>query len=250
MNNHTYGEIMSSCSNTHKHSHPHGDNHDHDHSHDHGGHGHSHVPNDKRILLISFVIITGYMFIEFAGGWYFKSLALLADAGHMANDSLALFLAFVALYFSTKVQMWAALLNGLSLIVIAIYVLIEAINRWGNPPEMMALPMLGVAIIGLLVNIGVAWLILKSDQENLNIRSAYLHVLADLLGSVVAIIAGLAAWLLNWLWVDIVASVILSIFILRSGIMVTKASFLRIKNANSDDDNHDNHNHDHSDHKH
>ncbi len=98
----------------------------------------------------------------------------------------------------------------------------EAIQRWHAPIKMEALPMLGAAVIGLLVNIVVAWIMLKSDHDNLNIRAVYLHVPADLFGSVVAIVAGLSAWLLDWQWVDLAASAVLSVLILRSGLSVVK----------------------------
>ena len=183
-------------------------------------HSHAHTPTNKKILSTSLVIISSYMIIEFLGGYYFNSLALMADAGHMANDSLSLLLALIALFLNAQNQKRFALLNGTSLIVVAVWILVEATERWQYPTTMLALPMLGVAITGLLVNIFVAWLMMKGDHENLNIKAAYLHVLADLFGSLVAIIAGLSAWLLNWQWVDLVASSILSLLILRSGASV------------------------------
>lgn len=192
----------------------------HFHHHDHSHHNHLHTPKNKKILAISLAIISSYMVVEFLGGYLFNSLALMADAGHMANDSLSLFLALIALFLSVKWQKWFALLNGVSLVVVAIWILWEAVERWQAPVEMIALPMLSVAVIGLFVNILVAWIMLKSDHDNLNVRAAYLHVLADLFGSVVAIVAGLSAWLLNWQWVDVVASGILSLLVLRSGLSV------------------------------
>ena len=191
----------------------------HQHKHEHS---HAHTPTNKKILSTSLVIISSYMIIEFLGGYYFNSLALIADAGHMANDSLSLLLALIALFLNAQNQKRFALLNGTSLIVVAVWILVEAIERWQYPTTMLALPMLGVAITGLLVNIFVAWLMMKGDHENLNIKAAYLHVLADLFGSLVAIIAGLSAWLLNWQWVDLVGSGILSLLILRSGINVVR----------------------------
>ena len=191
----------------------------HQHKHEHS---HAHTPTNKKILSTSLVIISGYMIIEFLGGYYFNSLALMADAGHMANDNLSLLLALIALFLNAQNQKRFALLNGTSLIVVAVWILVEATERWQYPTTMLALPMLGVAITGLLVNIFVAWLMMKGDHENLNIKAAYLHVLADLFGSLVAIIAGLSAWLLNWQWVDLVASGILSLLVLRSGINVVR----------------------------
>lgn len=196
----------------------------HQHKHEHS---HAHTPTNKKILSTSLVIISSYMIIEFLGGYYFNSLALMADAGHMANDSLSLLLALIALFLNAQNQKRFALLNGTSLIVVAVWILVEATERWQYPTTMLALPMLGVAITGLLVNIFVTWLMMKGDHENLNIKAAYLHVLADLFGSLVAIIAGLSAWLPNWQWVDLVASSILSLLVLRSGINVVRQAIIR-----------------------
>jgi len=196
----------------------------HQHKHEHS---HTHTPTNKKILCTSLAIISSYMIIEFLGGYYFNSLALMADAGHMANDSLSLLLALIALFLNAQNQKRFALLNGTSLIVVAVWILVEATERWQYPTTMLALSMLGVAITGLLVNIFVTWLMMKGDHENLNIKAAYLHVLADLFGSLVAIIAGLSAWLLNWQWVDLVASSILSLLVLRSGINVVRQAIIR-----------------------
>ena len=189
------------------------------HSHEHHDHSsHAHIPQDKKILALSFAIITGFMIVEFVGGYWFNSLALMADAGHMANDSLSLFLALLALFLSAQKQRYIALLNSGSLIVVALMILVEAIQRWQNPIEMMALPMLGVASLGLLVNLFVAKIMLNSDHDNLNIKAAYLHVLTDLFGSIIAILSGLSAYFLGWLWVDPLASMVLSVLVLKSGI--------------------------------
>lgn len=201
------------------------DHHSHEH-HDHSSH--EHIPQDKKILALSFAIITGFMVVEFVGGYWFNSLALMADAGHMANDSLSLFLALLALFLSAQKQRYIALLNSGSLIVVALMILVEAIQRWQNPIEMMALPMLGVASLGLLVNLFVAWIMLKSDHDNLNIKAAYLHVLTDLFGSVIAILSGLGTYFLGWQWVDPLASMILSVLVLKSGI---EAFRLALKNT-------------------
>lgn len=191
----------------------------HQHSH------HTHTSN-RKVLVISFTLISVFMLVEFLSGYYFKSLALIADAGHMANDSFAL---LIALYLSPKNQSRVAVLNGFSLIVVALFIIWEAIERWQSPQMIQSLPMLVVAILGLCVNMLVAWLLLKGDLHNLNLRAAYLHVLADLLGSIVAIIAALSIVFLGWMWVDTVASVILSLFILKSGYAVTKEAMLSLE---------------------
>lgn len=202
--------------------------HSHSHKHSehcsHSEHDHSHIPQDRRILLLSFAIISVFMLVEFIGGYLFNSLALMADAGHMANDSLSLGLAIVALWFATKkprISQWLAVINGSSLLLIAGYIIWEAVERLQTPQTMQALPMIVVATLGLIVNLFIARLMLKANHDNLNVRAAYLHVLADLFGSVVAIISGLTAYFLAWQWVDPVASLLLSLIILRSGWQVT-----------------------------
>ena len=199
------------------------------HTHEHHDHSsHAHIPQDKKILALSFAIITGFMVVEFVGGYWFNSLALMADAGHMANDSLSLFLALLALFLSAQKQRYIALLNSGSLIVVALTILVEAIQRWQNPIEMMALPMLGVASLGLLVNLFVAKIMLNSAHDNLNIKSAYLHVLTDLFGSIIAILSGLSAYFLGWLWVDPLASMILSVLVLKSGMSAFRLALKNI----------------------
>lgn len=199
------------------------------HTHEHHDHSsHAHIPQDKKILALSFAIITSFMVVEFVGGYWFNSLALMADAGHMANDSLSLFLALLALFLSAQKQRYIALLNSGSLIVVALMILFEAIQRWQNPIEMMALPMLGVASLGLLVNLLVAKIMLNSDHDNLNIKSAYLHVLTDLFGSIIAILSGLSAYFLGWLWVDPLASMILSVLVLKSGMSAFRLALKNI----------------------
>lgn len=200
----------------------------HDHAH---SHAHSHIPQNRRILALGFIIISAYMVIEFMGGWLFRSLALLADAGHMANDSLALGLALLALFLPLRKQRWFALLNGVSLLLVAGLILHAAWARRAAPAVMLAAPMLAVAVAGLVVNLIVARLMLQGDHGNLNIKAAYLHVLADLLGSVVAIIAGLAAWLLGWQWVDTVASALLALFILKSGGRISHEAWQALRQA-------------------
>lgn len=198
--------------------------HHHNHSHNHAHHGHSHAPKDSQVLKLAFLLIFGFMLVEFIGGYWFNSLALMADAGHMANDAFSLGIAWLALLLAQRAEYlskWLALINGISLIIIALWIGIEAIERLQNPSQILALPMLGVATLGLLINIFVAKKMLEADQQNLNVRAAYLHVLADLLGSVVAIISGLSAYFLGWLWVDTVASILLSLLVLKSGIQVS-----------------------------
>lgn len=208
--------------------------HSHDHHHNHS-HGHTHSAN-KKALLISFILIFTYMVVEVIGGFLTNSLALLSDAGHMLSDAAALGLSLFAFkigereansektYGYRRFEILAAFINGIALVVIALYIFWEAYHRFFEPPE-VSTKMMVIAIIGLVVNIVVAWVLMKGDtSENLNIRSAFLHVLGDMLGSFGAIIAGVLIWLFNWNIADPIASVIVAILVLISGWRVTKDS--------------------------
>ena len=192
----------------------------------------------KTILLIAFLIITTYMIIEAIGGILTNSLALLSDAGHMLSDSVSLFIALVAFKLAEtaanrqktfgmkRFEVLAAAVNGLTLIGIALYIFYESIERFRHPPEIASTGMLIIGVIGLIVNIIVAWLLVtKSDtKENLNMRGAYLHVLGDLLGSFGAVIAALLILFFGWGLADPIASVIVAVLVLKSGISVTKSA--------------------------
>ncbi|ASK61227.1 cation-efflux pump [Virgibacillus phasianinus] len=201
--------------------------------HDHG-HDHTHGAN-KKALLVSFIITTAYMIIEAIGGFVTNSLALLSDAGHMLSDSVSLGVGVLAFVMGEKVasysktygykrfEILAALFNGVTLTIIAIYIFYEAFQRFANPPEVASTGMLTIAIIGLIVNLTVAWILMRGDtKENLNLRAAFLHVLGDLLGSVGAIIAALLIMFFNWGWADPLASLIVAILVLISGWRVSK----------------------------
>lgn len=204
-------------------------------AHHHHDHSHVHTSN-KKALAVSFVIIAGYMLVEIIGGWLTGSLALLSDAGHMFSDALALGLALAAFKFGEKavnarqtfgykrVEILFALFNGLTLIAIAVFIIIEAVERFKQPPEIAGAGMLAVSVLGLLVNMVVAWYMLRhSDTEgNLNMKSAYLHVLGDLLGSLGAIVAALLLMAFGWKLADPIVSLLVSLLIAHSGLGVLK----------------------------
>ena len=204
----------------------------HDHAHDH-----THGAN-KKVLFISFFIIATYMIVEVIGGYLTNSLALLADAGHMLSDAISLAIALIAFKLGEKVasksktfgykrfEILAAVLNGVTLIIIALFIFYEAIERFANPPEVATTGMLVVSSIGLAVNILVAWIMMRGGdvEENLNMRGAYLHVISDMLGSVGAIIAALLIMFFGWGWADPLASIIVAALVLRSGYYVSKSA--------------------------
>lgn len=211
------------------HSHDHGTaGHGHEHGHDHGSGAHVHAGTDKKRVLLAACLTGGFMVAEAVGGWLTGSLALLADAGHMLTDSVALALAWYAFHLGDKpatgrhtygfgrVKTLVAYTNGLAIFVVALWICYEAWQRFHAPAPILGWPMLAVAGLGLLVNI-VGFLILHGgDRENLNMRGAILHVVGDLLGSVAAIAAAIVIVLTGWTPIDPILSVLVAVLILSS----------------------------------
>jgi len=216
----------------------------HDHKHDHDDHNHSHSHNhlhdgragNKKGLIIALAITAGIMFLEFFGGLISNSLALLADSGHMLSDTSSLALSLTAIYFATRpasanktygfyrFEILAALINGITLFIIAIFIFIEAYGRFLNPTEVVSTTMIAIALIGFMANLASAWFLMKNGdvEENLNLKSAYLHVLSDALGSIGAIIAGLIMLFTDWYLADPIISVLVAVLILKSSISLIK----------------------------
>ncbi|CRK81441.1 cation diffusion facilitator family transporter [Neobacillus massiliamazoniensis] len=210
----------------------------HHHHHHHGhAHGHSHTSN-KKALLGSFLLISAFLVVEVIGGIITNSLTLLSDAGHMLSDVASLGLSYFAVklgerkgtqektYGYKRFEIIAAALNGITLIVVSVLIFYEAFHRLFAPQEVQSTGMLLVSILGFVVNIIAFWMLMKGDKdENLNVRSAFLHVLGDMLGSVGAIVAALLIMFFGWGIADPLASVIVSALILISAFRVTKESF-------------------------
>lgn len=204
------------------------------HGHDHGGHDHDHdhVPtvtaDNERKILVSFLLIFSFMLVETAGGIISGSLALLADAGHMLTDAIALGLAYVAFRLGRRAadgrrtfgyarfEVIAGLINALTLFGIVGWIVFEAIERFRQPQPVMAGSMFVVAVIGMAVNLFVLWYLTRGDSEHVNVKGAVLHVMGDLLGSVGAIVAAIVIWYTGWTPIDPILSVFVSLLILRS----------------------------------
>lgn len=210
--------------------HHHGDS--HDHSHHHHGKGAS-----KRALGIALSIITVFLVVEVIGGFMTNSLALLSDAGHMLSDAMALLLSLLAFIMASRppsaertyglhrFEILAALVNGVTLVVISLVILWEAYQRLWDPPEVASGTMVAIAAIGLFANIAAAFVLMRGDyKNNVNVRSAFLHVLGDLLGSVGAIIGGLLMMWFDWYLADPLISIIVAVLIMFSAWRVTKES--------------------------
>lgn len=214
------------------HGHDHGHAHGEAHAHDHGPGNHSHAPsvtasNAKRIQWV-FVITLGYAGVQAVGGWMSGSLALIADAGHMLSDAAALLLALIAYriaarapdklrtYGFHRVRVLAALANGASLLLLVAWIVWEAVARFRQPTEVLAGPMLAVAVVGLLVNLVGAWVLMRGEQNDGNLRGALLHVVGDLLGSVGAIAAAIGILYTGWTVLDPILSVLVAALVVRS----------------------------------
>lgn len=208
---------------THDHSHA-------GHTHAHGnGHSHAHggSANQTRVGWAA-VLTGGFMVVEAIGGLVSGSLALLADAGHMLTDSAALVLAWLAFRIARRPSDWkrtygfhrfqvlAAYSNGLTLFFIAVAITWEAVRRLWEPGEVLAGPMLVIAVVGLGVNIAAYLILHGADRESLNVRGAILHVVGDLLGSAAAIAAALVILATGWTPIDPLLSVLVAVLILRS----------------------------------
>jgi len=228
------------------------DHHDHDHGHDHehdqaGGHAHVHAgAGGRKGLLIALSITLFMMIAEIVGGILSNSLALLSDAGHMFTDTLALALSFFAMKFADmpatdkktygfyRLEILAALLNGVLLVLISLYIIYEAYQRILNPPPVQGALMLVVAVIGLIVNITGALFLVKHRSTTLNIRSAFLHIIGDAISSVGVIIGGVVIYYTGWFLIDPALSILIALGIIAGSYgLVTESVNILLESAPS-----------------
>jgi len=214
--------------------------HEHNEHHDHG---HDHAPwivqdaaGGRKGLLIAFSITALMMLAEIIGGLLSNSLALLSDAGHMFIDNLALLLSFFAMKFATlpatekktfgffRLEILAALINGVTLVLISLYIIYEAYFRIIHPQPVHGTLMLVVAAIGLMVNILGAVVLRKHRDTNLNIRGAFLHIIGDALVSVGVIIGGIVILYTEWYLIDPILSILISLVIIYGAWALVKES--------------------------
>jgi len=198
-----------------------------EHRHTHA-HSHSRAARSRRRLSIVLVLTAVYMFAEAAGGWLTGSLALLADAGHALTDVAALALALIAVWFSSRpatssktfgyyrLEILAALINGVALILISFLIFYEAYQRWAQPPVVRSGLMILVASGGLVINLVCARLLHGDHKDDLNVRGAWLHIIGDALGSVGAIVAGALMSVYGWYAADPLFSCLIGLLIIWS----------------------------------
>jgi cobalt-zinc-cadmium efflux system protein len=197
------------------------------HTHSHPHHHHASPGGAGEGLVAALLLTLVFAVIEAFTGWWAQSLALISDAGHMLTDSLSLGLAALAAHFArrppsarhsyglVRLEVLAALINGLFMLGIVVFIVTEAVDRFSHPRQVAGGAVLGVAVVGLLINLGVAWQLTRGEHT-LNKRGALLHVMGDALGSVAAIAAGTVILLTGWMPIDPILSLVVSLLILVS----------------------------------
>ena len=189
-------------------------------------HVHSAAGERKGRLRLVLLLTTTFLVAEVAGGLLTRSLALLADAGHMLTDVAGLGLALFAIRFAERpatpertygyhrMEILAATVNAVLLIGISLYILFEAYERFRDPPEVASGAMLAVGAVGLVVNLAGMWLLRGGSSESLNLKGAYFEVLSDALSSLGVIVAGVVMWTTGWYYADPLLSAGIGLFIL------------------------------------
>jgi cation diffusion facilitator family transporter len=204
--------------------------------HDHGAHGTAAAAHRGRLGVV-LALTAGVFLVELVGAWLSGSLALLADAAHMATDTLGLGMALGAVTLAQRpargrrtfgwqrIEVLAAVANGLLLLGVGVYVVVEAVRRVGDPPDIHSGWMLGVATLGLAVNLGSLALLRAGQQHSLNTRGAYLEVLGDAFGSLAVIVAALVIRTTGWTGADVVASLAVGALVLPRAWTLLREAF-------------------------
>jgi cobalt-zinc-cadmium efflux system protein len=203
------------------------------------GHGHDH--DARRIgsagaLGLALALTAGFTVVEVVAGFLTDSLALLADAAHMLSDNVSIALALAAVWLARRpatpertygfkrAEVLAALANGVTLVVLAIWILYEAIRRFDDPPEVLGGWMLAVGVVGIGVNVAAGAILFRAREGSLNVEAAFRHVLADLLGSLGVVVAAVVILATGWLEADPIASVLIALLVLASSWSILRDS--------------------------
>ncbi|PLY06203.1 MAG: cation transporter [Arcobacter sp.] len=216
-------------SHSHNHHHAHDDEHSHEHHHDHR-------TQDKKVLKIALIITFVTMIAEFIFGFLSNSLALISDAIHMFTHSFALIISLIAIIIASKkapvektfgyyrVEVLAAFINGITIVLSIIWILYEAVERYFNPSEIDLKTAGIVALVGLIVNIVTGVILMQGDKENINLKSAFIHMLSDALSSVAIIIGYVVIYYTSWYFIDILLAVLVAFVIGKWAYSVLKDS--------------------------
>jgi cobalt-zinc-cadmium efflux system protein len=210
-----------------------------------GDHVTSRTKNLRRLSL-TLALIAAYTVAEAVGGLLTNSLALLADAGHMLSDAASLALALFALWIAQRprspektfgyhrTEILAALANAMTLIGVSVFIVVEAWDRFRSPEQVDGRTMMWIAVGGLFINLAAMWILRAGRSESLNVKGAWLHVVADTLGSAQAIVAGALIWVFGWYVVDPVASVLIAALIVWSAWTLLRQSVNVLMEATPD----------------
>ncbi len=214
------------------HDHGHAYAHDHDHGHDHphqagSAHQHDYRSHDKSMLLLAFAITVTTMAAEIIGGWLTHSLALVSDGIHMFTHAFALAVSWGAIVLASRpanmektfgyyrVEVVAAFVNGITILLSAIWIVVEGIARLFSPEPVAIGTTLVIAVAGLVINLITGAILMRADQSNMNIRSAFLHMLTDTLSSVAIIIGLIVIHYSGWQWIDPLLALVVAVIILK-----------------------------------
>lgn len=208
------------------------------HAHKAGDAKHSHAKevSSQKVLMVALIITLGFAAVEVFAGFFANSLALISDAGHMVTDAAGLFLAVIAQVVSKRppsaknsfgfgrAEALAAFVNGLAMLLLVVWISVEAISRFITPHIVGGQTVTLVAVLGLLVNVFVAWM-LSRNNHSMNTRAALVHVMGDLLGSVAALIAGIVIQYTGWMQIDPILSLVVCLLLIKSTISILGESY-------------------------
>ncbi|MEU0572046.1 cation diffusion facilitator family transporter [Nonomuraea sp. NPDC005983] len=196
------------------------------------GHGHGHsvgVDADRRYLVGALGLIVGFMAVEVVIGFIARSLALISDAGHMLTDAIAILFALIAMriaarppkggftYGLKRAEIVSAQINGITLLLLSVYFVYEAVRRLIEPPHVEGLYVVATGLAGIAVNVAATWLLSKANRSSLNVEGAFQHVLNDLYAFIATTIAGLVIWLTGWFQADAIAALVVAALMLKAG---------------------------------
>ena len=225
---HTHGD-------RHGHHHGHGHSHSHSHGHPHG-HGHAGAGTPLRALVAALAITSTVFFAELIGGIVSGSVALIADAMHMLSDAAGLIIAVIAVVAGTRAantratygyrraEVLAALINAATVIMISIFIVVEAVKRFKEASVVEHSLMLTIAIIGFVANALSAWILSRHSGDSINVRGALLHVMVDMLGSVAVIVASLVIRFTGFMAADVIASLLIAAMVLPRAVQLLTQS--------------------------
>lgn len=232
--NNFFIDAVHKCQHFQNMGHSHSHQHTHDHGHDHAAHVDTNTADGRRRVALACILTAGFMIAEVIGGIISGSLALIADAAHMMTDAASLALAWLGYWFAAKpadetrsygfgrMRVLAAFTNGLALLALSVWILIEGVQRLADPHPVLGGIMLWIAVGGLIVNL-IAFAILHGgDSEDINLSGALWHVAGDLLGSVAAIGAALIIIFTDWMPIDPILSMLVALLVLIAGIRITR----------------------------